>query len=129
MADGVPTRAEELLSSEPLAAFLATSVEDRPHVAPVWYRYEDGAVEVVTTGRKLANLRTNPRAALAVQKATAGIPEWTVTVLGTATVVGDESASRTAIRRVNEKYGVEPDAWEENVLVRIDAGSASYRTY
>jgi nitroimidazol reductase NimA-like FMN-containing flavoprotein (pyridoxamine 5'-phosphate oxidase superfamily) len=129
MADGVPTRAEDLLSSEPLAAFLATSVEDRPHVAPVWSRYEDGAVEVVTTGRKLANLRTNPRAALAVQKATAGIPEWTVTVLGTATVVGDESASRTAIRRVNEKYGVEPDAWEENVLVRIDAGSASYRTY
>jgi nitroimidazol reductase NimA-like FMN-containing flavoprotein (pyridoxamine 5'-phosphate oxidase superfamily) len=129
MSEAVPAEAEELLSSEPLAAFLATSVEDRPHVAPVWYRYEDGVVEVVTTGRKLANLRENPRAALAVQKATAGIPEWTATVLGTATVVEDGEPSRAAIRRINEKYGVEPDAWAENVLVRIDAGSASYRTY
>jgi nitroimidazol reductase NimA-like FMN-containing flavoprotein (pyridoxamine 5'-phosphate oxidase superfamily) len=128
VSERVPREVEELLRSE-LAAYIATSREDRPHVAPVWYRYEDGTVEVMTTGRKLENLRANPRVSLAVQKADAGIPEWTVTLLGTAEVVEDEDANREANRRINRKYGVEPDAWEGNTLVRIDVGSASYRTY
>ncbi|PSQ09908.1 pyridoxamine 5'-phosphate oxidase [Halobacteriales archaeon QS_5_70_15] len=129
MVDSVPREAEELLTSEPLTAYLATSREDRPHVAPVWYRYEDGTVEVMTTGRKLENLRANPRVSLAVQKAEAGIPEWTVTLLGTAEVVEEAGANREANRRINRKYGAEPDAWEGNTLVRIDVGSASHRTY
>ncbi len=129
MSERVPREVEELLTSEPLAAYIATSHEGRPHVAPVWYRYEDGTVEVMTTGRKLENLGANPRVSLAVQKAEAGIPEWTVTLLGTAEVVEDEDANRVANRRINRKYGVEPDAWEGNTLVRIDVGSASYRTY
>ena len=129
MTESVPPEVEALLSSEPLTAYLATCREDRPHVAPVWYRYEDGTVEVMTTGRKLENLRANPRVSLAVQKEDAGIPEWTVTALGTAAVIEDEDANREANRRINEKYGVEPDAWEGNTLVRIDVGSASYRTY
>lgn len=125
----IPPEAERLLESEPLMAFLATSSGSRPHVAPVWYRYADGVVELVTTGRKLANLRENPYVSLAVQKAEGGLPEWTVTVLGTAEVVDDEAAARAANRRINEKYGVASDAWEENTLVRIAVGSASYRTY
>ena len=129
MPDSVPNEVEELLTSEPLTAYLATSREDRPHVAPVWYRYDGGTVEVMTTGRKLENLRANPRVSLAVQKEDAGIPEWTVTLLGTADVVDAENATREANRRINRKYGVEPDAWEGNTLVRIDVGSASYRTY
>lgn len=127
----VPEPAKRLLQSEPLAAFLATSVDDRPHVAPVWYRYrpDEEVVEIVTTGRKRSNLRTNPRAALAVHKADRGLPEWTVTLLGTATVVDDSEETERTSRRINRKYGVEEDAWEENTLVRIDVGSASYRTY
>jgi nitroimidazol reductase NimA-like FMN-containing flavoprotein (pyridoxamine 5'-phosphate oxidase superfamily) len=129
VADSVPSEVEELLTSEPLTAYLATSRGDRPHVAPVWYRYEDGTVELMTTGRKLENVRANPRVSLAVQKAEAGIPEWTVTLFGTARVVEDGAANRTANRRINRKYGVETDAWEGNSLVRVDVGSASYRTY
>jgi nitroimidazol reductase NimA-like FMN-containing flavoprotein (pyridoxamine 5'-phosphate oxidase superfamily) len=129
MSRSVPERVESLLTSEPLAAFLATTTDGRPHVAPVWYRYDDGTVELVTTGRKLENLRENSRTALAVQKASGGIPEWTVTLLGTATVVDDEDRSLAATRRINEKYGVEPDAWEENVLIEVEVGTASYRTY
>jgi nitroimidazol reductase NimA-like FMN-containing flavoprotein (pyridoxamine 5'-phosphate oxidase superfamily) len=129
VSERVPPAVEELLTSEPLTAYLATSSEDRPHVAPLWYRYEDGTVELMTTGRKLENVRSNPRASLAVQKAAAGIPEWTVTLLGTAEVVEDEAANRAANRRINRKYGVEPDAWSGNTLVRVDVGSASYRTY
>ena len=64
----------------------------------------------MTTGRKLANVRENPRVSLAVQSGDAGDPDWTVTLLGTAEVVED-------------------DAWSGNTLVRIDLGSASVRTY
>jgi nitroimidazol reductase NimA-like FMN-containing flavoprotein (pyridoxamine 5'-phosphate oxidase superfamily) len=129
VAETVPPEIEELLTGDPLAAYLATSSDDRPHVAPVWYRYEDGTVEVLTTGRKLANLRANPRVSLAVQRGPAASPEWTVTLLGTATVVEDEAATRDANRRINRKYGADDDAWSGNTLVRIDVGSASYRTY
>ncbi len=125
----VPPGADDLLESEPLMAHLATSVDDRPHVAPVWYRYDDGVVEIVTTGQKLANVRQNPKVALSVQKDVHGEARWTVTLLGTATVVEDAAESRRAIERINAKYGASEDAYEENTLVRIDVGSASYRTY
>lgn len=114
-----------------MAAFLATATDDRPHVAPVWYRYrpDEDVVEIVTTGTKLANVRANPRVSLAVHEAATGIPEWTVTLFGTATVVEDPEATRRALTAINEKYGVEPAAWADNTLVRIDVGSASLRTY
>ena len=129
MSDTVPNPAEALLTSESLMAHFATSVDDRPHVAPVWYVYEEGQVELVTTGRKLRNVRENSRVALSVQKDEAGVPEWTVTLLGTATVVDDEEAFREANRRINRKYGASEDAYDENTLVRIDIGTATYRTY
>lgn len=121
--------AAELLQSEPLAAFLATANENHPHVAPVWYRYEAGTVEVATTGKKLQNVRANPRVALAVQKDDAGIPEWTVTALGTATVIDEESETEAAIEKINRRYGVESDVWADNTLIRIDVGSTSHRRY
>ena len=119
------------LTDEPLVAHLATCSGGRPHVAPLWYRYDADAetVELVTTGRKLANLRENPRVSLSVVKEERGDPEWSVTLFGTATVVDDDDAFREANRRINRKYGAEEDAWTENTLVRVDVGSASYRTY
>jgi nitroimidazol reductase NimA-like FMN-containing flavoprotein (pyridoxamine 5'-phosphate oxidase superfamily) len=129
MADAVPSEVEALLTDEVLPAYLATSVDDRPHVAPVWYRYDDGTIEVMTTGQKLENIRRNPRVSLSVQVHEAGDPEWTVTLRGTASVVTDDDDVETANRRINRKYGADPDAWHENTLVRIDVGSASYRTY
>ncbi|SFS03262.1 Pyridoxamine 5'-phosphate oxidase [Halomicrobium zhouii] len=129
MESGVPPAVEALLTGDRVVAHLATSTEDRPHVAPVWYRYEDGTVEVVTTGRKLANVRENPRVALSVQHDADGHPEWAVTLRGTATVVEDEAANREANWRINEKYGADPDDWSENTLVRIDVGSADLQRY
>ena len=129
MTNTVPDEVESLLQSEPLAGFLATSVDDKPHVAPLWYQYADGVVELTTKGRKLSNIRSNPRVSLAVQKAEAGIPEWMVTLLGTAEVVENEDEETRVRREINAKYGVEPDAFSENTLVRIDVGSASYTVY
>ncbi|WP_336343711.1 pyridoxamine 5'-phosphate oxidase family protein [Halalkalicoccus ordinarius] len=125
----VPSEAERLLTSEPVIAHLATCVDGRPHVAPVWYHYADGVVEFLTTGRKLENLRRNPRAALSIQKDEGGRTEWMVSIRGTATVIEDEAAIREAAARINPRYGASEDAWSENVLVRIDVGSASYETY
>jgi PPOX class probable F420-dependent enzyme len=129
MGATLPDEAAELLRSEPLMAHLATSVDDRPHVAPVWYRYEDGTVEVVTGGRKLRNIRENPRVALSVQKDVGGDAEWMVALRGTATVIEDDAENREATRRINEKYGADEDAYDQNTLVRIDVASATVRTY
>ncbi|MFC7227696.1 pyridoxamine 5'-phosphate oxidase family protein [Salinirubellus salinus] len=126
---GVSDEIERLLTSEPLLAHLATCRDGRPHVAPLWYTYDDGVVEVVTTGRKLANLRENPYVSLSVEQSTAGDPAWTVTLRGRATVVEDEAQFREANRRINRKYGAGDEAWEGNTLVRIEVGSASHRVY
>lgn len=110
-------------------AHLATCNDGRPHVAPVWYRYEDGTLELVTTGRKLANVRANPRVAVSIQRDEGGQTQWMATLLGTATVVDDEAETREARRKINAKYGADDDAYAENVLVRIDVGTTSYQTY
>jgi nitroimidazol reductase NimA-like FMN-containing flavoprotein (pyridoxamine 5'-phosphate oxidase superfamily) len=129
MSEAVPEEVEAFLTGNPETGFLATSTDDRPHVAPLWFRYDDGVVELMTTGRKLANVRENPRVSLAVESGDPGNPDWAVTLLGTATVVEDETANREANRRINERYGTDPDDWAENTLVRIDVGSVSYKTY
>lgn len=129
MTDSLPAEVEELITGEPLVAHLGTCHDGNPHVAPLWYRYEAGVVEIMTTGRKLANVRRNPRVALSIQRDEGGIPRWMVTLRGTATVVDDEERSREANRRINRKYGVEEDSWFDNTLVRVDVSSAAYRTY
>ena len=129
MSDAIPPEAERLLTSEPLMAHFATCADGRPHVAPVWYHYADGVFEVLTTGRKLANVRENPRVAVSVQKDADGRAEWMVTLRGTATVIEDEDERRAAAARINPKYDSEADEYPENLLVRVDVGSASYQTY
>jgi nitroimidazol reductase NimA-like FMN-containing flavoprotein (pyridoxamine 5'-phosphate oxidase superfamily) len=129
MSETVPDEAEALLTSEPVIAHLATSVDDRPHVAPVWYSYTENMLEVLTTGRKLTNIRENPRVALSVQKDQGGRAQWAVTILGQATIVEDDEETEAAAARINPRYGADPSAWPENVLVRIDPGTVSYSTY
>lgn len=129
MSPPVPDHLATLLESEPLMAHLATCANGRPHVAPVWYHYTDGVVTVLTTGRKLANIKSNPRVALSVQKDRKGQAVWMVRLLGTARVIEDSAQTAEATRRINEKYGVPERAWPENTLVRITVGSASGHRY
>jgi nitroimidazol reductase NimA-like FMN-containing flavoprotein (pyridoxamine 5'-phosphate oxidase superfamily) len=130
MEQSIPVAVEERLADAQVPAYLATCVDGKPHVAPLWYRYEDGTVEILTTGQKLANLRRNPKVSLAVEQDDAGIPEWEVTILGTARVIEEEGEAREANRKLNRKYGVEDDSWEgENTLVRIDVSSVSSKTW
>ncbi|MFC4988791.1 pyridoxamine 5'-phosphate oxidase family protein [Saliphagus infecundisoli] len=125
----VPPEAERLLESRPLMAHLATSVEDRPHVAPVWYRYEDGTIDLSIGGRKLENVRANPRVALSVQHDEDGDARWMVSLRGTARVVEEREQAEAAIARINEKYGASADSYGDNEFVRVEIGSATYSTY
>ena len=123
MARTLSDEAADLLASEPLVGHLATCHDGRPHVAPLWYGVHAGAIELTTTGRKLANIRRNPPVALSVQKAHGGgDPVWAVTVQGMATVL-DDAETAAVRRRVNRRYGVDQDAWADNVGVRIGVGS------
>lgn len=125
----VPAELAELLTSEPLTAHIATCRDGRPHVAPVWYLYDEGVVWIVTSGRKLADMRANPYVSLSIEKSERGLPEWTATLRGTASVADDSDAFDRVNERINRKYIGDGDAWTDNTLVRIDVGSASYRTY
>jgi nitroimidazol reductase NimA-like FMN-containing flavoprotein (pyridoxamine 5'-phosphate oxidase superfamily) len=129
MARGLSAGAEALLTNDALVAHLATCRDGKPHSAPLWYDYRDGAVEIATTGRKLRDIRENPRVSLSVQKTEDGRPQWGLTIRGTATVVEDEEESRAVLRRINRRYGAEADAWPENTAVRIDVGSANHWRY
>lgn len=128
---------EELISDTTLMAHLATSVDDRPHVAPVWYAYNDGMIFVLTGGQKLANIERNPRVAVSIEKNTDGDAEWMVTLLGTATIQTEPTRINEAARKVIAKYlGPDEEAWPEyyrrsltddppNTLIEIDIASAT----
>jgi len=129
MSDTVPDEVEELLTREPRIAHLATCRDGRPHVAPLWYNYRAGTAEIATTGRKLTNLRHNPRVALSVQEDDDGSAIWGVILQGTASVVEDEAEREAVLRRINRRYGADEDAWEANTPVTIDVATIDYWDY
>lgn len=129
MARSIPAAAADLIRDARVMVHLATCDDGDPHVAPVWYVYEDDVVELTTGGRKLENVRTNPRVALSFQKDRDGDTQWTVTARGTAEVVADDDAFADATQRINRKYGAPEDAYGENTLVRVSLGSATYQIY
>jgi PPOX class probable F420-dependent enzyme len=116
------------IRGQPYSAFLATSVDDRPHVAPVWYLYEDGHVYLFTQGQKLANLRRNPRVALAVE---APDSAWFVMLRGTARTATDRDRRRGIADRLFGQYVDDDSAYRDaegdpqGALVDVEVGSAT----
>jgi PPOX class probable F420-dependent enzyme len=124
----VPDEVERRVAGARLSAHLATTVDDRPHVAPVWYVYDDGVVSFVTSGTKLRNLRANPRVALSIEKADESEAYWAATLLGTATVVEDPERARPVAERIFEKYDSDGD-YGPQPLVRVAVRSATLNTF
>ncbi len=124
----VPAEVEDLISGARLSAHVATSVDDRPHVAPVWYRYEDGVLSFVTSGRKLENVRRNPRVAVSIERSDEEAVDWSVTLLGTATVVEEEARVAPVAERLFEKYDSDDD-YPFQPLVEVEVGSATASVY
>lgn len=135
------SRIDTFIGDRRLIAHLATSTDDRPHVVPVWYAYDDGTLEVMTSGSKVERLRENPRASVSIQEDTDGRADWYVSILGTATVVDDVDRVNGAARRVFSKYlGDDETEWPEFYrdqlggdpslsLVAIDIGSTTTQTF
>jgi nitroimidazol reductase NimA-like FMN-containing flavoprotein (pyridoxamine 5'-phosphate oxidase superfamily) len=124
----VPEEVEELIADTRLSAHVATSVDDRPHVAPVWYLYDEGIVSFVTSGRKLRNLRENQRVALSIEKADEEGVDWSVTMLGTATVVDEEERITPVAERIFEKYDSDED-YGLQPLVEVEIRTATAQVY
>lgn len=100
----VPQDIEDLIAGAPLSAHLATTADDRPHVAPVWYGYRDGVLSVITGGKKLENVKRNPRVAVSIEEVGGADVEWMVTLRGTATIVEDAERIAAAREHVFGKY-------------------------
>ncbi len=127
----VPKEVEEWLTTGREMAHLATSRDDRPHVAPIWYRYEDGVVEFVTGGKKLENVRANPRVSISIERSEDGVGQWHVVLFGTATVVTDEEELWAGRTRLFQRYrgrdpSLEEDGEPPEALVRVGVASASW---
>jgi nitroimidazol reductase NimA-like FMN-containing flavoprotein (pyridoxamine 5'-phosphate oxidase superfamily) len=125
---------ERRIEGAPLSAHLATSVADRPHVAPVWYVYEADTLSVVTGGRKLANVRRNPRVAVSIERARGPDVDWMVSMRGTARVVEDADREAAVEATLDEKYREEStdggDGTDDGqALVEITIGSATLQQY
>lgn len=130
----VPGAVADRITGATLPAYFATSVNDRPHVAPVWYDYADGHLRTITHGQKLENVRANPRVAISIEQ-TEG-ERWVATLRGTATVVADEDRTEAVARRIYEQYLGDPEAETyrteegdpDGSLVDVRIGSASVQT-
>ncbi len=138
----VSKEVESLIEGRKLMAHLATSTDDRPHVAPVWYHYEDGSVYVTTGGRKLDNVRRNPRVAVSIQEDDDGDAEWMAALRGTAREVTDPDRVREIAGRLFATYlGTDRDQWDdyyrdvvetgetEGAMLEIRVGSATGQEY
>jgi PPOX class probable F420-dependent enzyme len=118
------------LLEAPSPAILVTTRRDGSAAAsPVWFRYQEGAFEVVIAAGdvKLRHLERDPRCTLVVFEAEP--PFRGVEVRGTASL---EPGDVTAVRRAIVGRYIGPERAErfvaarkpEGVVVRLDAGGA-----
>jgi nitroimidazol reductase NimA-like FMN-containing flavoprotein (pyridoxamine 5'-phosphate oxidase superfamily) len=125
----ISTDEEAVIERHDGVAHVATATDDRPHVAPVFYCYEAGAVYFITGGKKLENLRENPRVAIGLYERVGDHPESVrqAMVLGRAIII-ENNWERIkhwgdAIRR--KYYGETNEEWpsRESMLVCVEVGS------
>lgn len=111
---------------EPNVAVLATvSRRGRPHAAPVWYLYQDGAL-IVSTGRgsqKHRNVEAHPDVTLVVDRRT--LPYYAVMAQGRAEIgppLTPQQRLRLAVRYLGESLGqryVERTSGEDSITIRL----------
>ena len=101
---------DEFLSQPRTAQLVTMYAAGTPHVAPVWFLWDNGRA-LVMAGRttvKVRNIRQNPAVALSV--ATAEHPYSFVTIEGTASITDDgldDMVRRTCVLYEGDVRGVE----------------------
>ena len=121
----LPWRTVDLTLQVTRSAWLSTTRPDgRPHAAPVWFLWAEGAVYFVTppTSQKGVNLRAQDYGVLQV-----GDGDDVIIVQGPTRLVTDASERTVVAERYGEKY-VEPVTgdratvdWPGAALYRLDA--------
>jgi PPOX class probable F420-dependent enzyme len=89
----------------PLGVIATVRRDGSPHIVPVWFRWDAGAVTIWTTEARawVGNLLRDPRAAFSVQ--TFEQPYPAVMMRGTATVAtADDAATAEEIRAITRRY-------------------------
>jgi len=117
---------EAFLQQANVAVLTTTDAKGRPHGAPVWYLYDDGAF-VISTGRgsrKHKNLQTNPNVCLVIDKR--DLPYYAVMVHGRVELeigFSDPDRLRLAVRYLGEKlgqaYAGRTQVFEDSVTIRL----------
>lgn len=100
-----PARREVFLA-RPLIARLATSLDDRPRVLPMWFLW-DGEHLLMETGASFPNariLRRNPNAAVTIDEAIGALGLRAVVMRGTVEVLDDPAVVGPTVRRIYLKY-------------------------
>ena len=107
------------LAGPHVAHFASIRQDGTPHLSPVWYRWEDGKVTVVSgaSAVKTRNVRQNPKVAISV--ATDEWPYQYVILEGDATV--ENSDLRDTVRSIFSRYeGTERGAQDADELTNSD---------
>ncbi|MCH7652089.1 MAG: PPOX class F420-dependent oxidoreductase [Chloroflexi bacterium] len=97
-----PEQIEDYLSKPHIADLATVRPDGSPHVAPVWFLYEDGVVKVLaeTSSVKVKNLKSEPRVSVSI--ATDQQPYEYVIVNGVAEVSGGDISD--ILRRISVHY-------------------------
>jgi hypothetical protein len=99
---------EEFLAEANVAILATVDRKGRPHAAPIWYLYEDGAL-VMSTGRgsqKHKNLEANPEVTVVVDRRT--LPYYAAMVSGRVKIgpsLNDEKRLEMAVRYLGDELG------------------------
>ena len=107
------------LAGAHVAHFASIRQDGTPHISPVWYRWEDGKVTVVSgaSAVKTRNVRQNPKVAISV--ATDEWPYQYVILEGDATV--ENADLRDTVRSIFSRYeGTERGAQDADELTKSD---------
>ncbi len=86
----------EFLSRKLIARIATVNKECKPHVAPVWFIYENGKI-FITTGKnsvKVRNIRTNPYIAVTIDETEHGLNNRGVIMEGKAEFSDDDDIAR-----------------------------------
>lgn len=70
----------------------------------MWYNYAAGKIQFTTAGKKVRNVRRNPRVSVSIQQDDRGHPEWMVLFEGDSRVIDDEEGIKRGTRNVYEHY-------------------------
>jgi PPOX class probable F420-dependent enzyme len=116
---------EEFLAEANVAILATVDRKGRPHAAPVWYLYDDGAL-VISTGRgsqKHRNVEANPEVTVVVDRRT--LPYYAAMVSGMAEIgppLSDEKRLEMAVRYLGEEIGrryVERTAGSDSITMTL----------